>query len=438
MVVTSAGCLERGEVLTSIDSTTEDTTATSPEDATDPTDTTDESPEGATDPPSDASDLPSDGATDLPNEGNTAETDTADSTPNGVFDVAAGTAHSCGILDGSLYCWGENSSGQLGLGDARERTQKAQLTESSNWLAVTAGETHSCALEENGNVHCWGGNDRGQLGQGDRMSRSSPTLVSLPSAATQISGDHNHTCSVLDGGALYCWGENEEGQLGQDDTYPADNDTAADGLEPMRVGEKSWRMVDTGQGHTCAVREDGTLWCWGRNTGGPLGVAEPEQIRYPVQIGSDDDWTRAEAGQHHSCGLRNGQLYCWGRNNGISDDSGAVFGAPAPVQTETPLRIGDFDDWTAITTNTFHGCGLRGSELWCWGRAIEGQLGLSGIDVRTEAERVGSGFQKVAAGRFHSCVLTADNSIQCAGENYDGRLGTGDLERRQEFTRIAE
>ncbi len=374
------------------------------------------------------------GDTDAP----TSSDDVAvDGEPNGVHAVSAGTSHSCAVVDGSLFCWGENASGQLGLGDAELRTSPSRVSTGSSWRTVAAGSTHSCALDDGGSVYCWGGNDRGQLGQGDRQSRSTPVRVELPDRATALSTNFNHTCVLVEGGALICWGENFEGQLGLDDAYPAQDNSAADGLSPQPMGEELWSQVATGQGHTCGVRRDGSLWCWGRNTAGILATDEAEQIRHPVQVGADQDWSQADAGQQHSCGLRTGSLYCWGTNVGVADGSGAVFGSANPEQSTQPVRIGDFDDWSFVSSNTFHGCGLRQDELWCWGRAIEGQLGLEGIEVRMEPEPVAGQIQSVTTGRFHTCVVTEANTIECAGKNESGQLGTGDLERRYALSPIA-
>src|SRR5262249_49813193 len=158
-------------------------------------------------------------------------------------------------------------------------------------------------------------------------------------------------------------------QLGHDPTqsmYPTATrvDTAND-----------WIDVSPGQGHTCAIRVPGTLWCWGRNNNLQLGVGSNAgvEIDQPTQVGSDSDWRLVRAGQRGTCALKGaGELWCWGD----------VFALG--VNVPEPTRVGGDSDWTAIGIDTFHACGLRANSLLCWGRNIEGQLALGDLDPRAD------------------------------------------------------
>jgi alpha-tubulin suppressor-like RCC1 family protein len=101
-----------------------------------------------------------------------------------------------------------------------------------------------------------------------------------------------------------------------------------------------------------------------------------------------------------------------------------------------PTRVSENAGWTQIATRTFHSCGLRSLELWCWGRAIEGQLGTGDLDLRTVPTLIGSGYSQVSTGPFATCVLTTAGAVQCTGANDAGELGTGDLERRSVLSPI--
>jgi alpha-tubulin suppressor-like RCC1 family protein len=285
-------------------------------------------------------------------------------------------------------------------------------------------------------VYCWGANERGQLGQGDRQSRSRPSLVPLPSKTVQLASHFSHVCARTESDVTYCWGDNFEGALGQGDAFPASDARAADGLSPVELpGE--YQHISPGQGHTCGVRTDGSLWCWGRNSRSELAVAEPGQVRSALRIGEESGWQSAYAGQAHSCALREpGTLWCWGENSGSDIQEGSPLGLTSSGPYLAPTQITDSDAWTDFGTNTFHSCGLRGAELWCWGRNIEGQLGTGDIDLRPEPTRIGDGFARVSVGRFHTCALTTSNQVQCSGKNEAGELGSGDLERRREFTTL--
>ena len=363
-----------------------------------------------------------------PDDGNGSETS--------VTDVALGDAHGCAVERTRLFCWGNNSSGELGLGDETARTTPALVA--GAWRAVAAGAHHTCALDDLGRVACWGANERGQLGAGDREARSAPEFVTLPRPATAVTTDFSHTCALLSDASLHCWGKNDEGEMGQDDPFPGDQSTDADALTPVVVSG-TWRAVDVGQGHTCAIRLDGTLWCWGRNTENELGDNDGIQIRVPVQVGADADWLAVDAGQSHTCGLRADRFaYCWGLNNSRSAGNGAPLGIAGVDRVETPTRLDAPSDLAALRTDTFHTCAVdRSSSTFCWGRNIEGQLGLGDQDLRETPELVDTGYRAVAVGRFTTCAVTSAGGLACTGENDDGQLGLGDLVERSVLTSVA-
>jgi alpha-tubulin suppressor-like RCC1 family protein len=352
-----------------------------------------------------------------------------------VSDIALGEEHGCAIATSRLYCWGNNEYGQLGLGDATLRDRPTLVA--GSWRAVAAGTRHTCALDELGRVACFGQNDRGQLGTGDREARSEPTFVELPSRATLVTTDFTHTCALLSDATLHCWGKNDEGELGQDDAYPGDQSLDADALSPVAV-PGSWRAVETGQGHTCAIRLEGTLFCWGRNTEHELGESDQIQVRFPIQVGTDADWLSVDAGQSHTCGLRQDFFgYCWGRNTGFETSEGAPLGIPGATEITSPTRLETTGDFTLLRTDTFHTCAVNhDAELFCWGRGVEGQLGLGDQAFHDVPTFVGSGYAAVAVGRFATCAIAEGGGLLCTGKNDQGQLGTGDTAERAVFTPI--
>jgi hypothetical protein len=352
--------------------------------------------------------------------------------------VALGETHGCAVMNARLYCWGNNEFGQLGVGGMDASNVPLALSVDGSWRGVAAGAFHSCARDELGQVACWGSNDRGQLGTGDRESLDVPTFVELPARARSISTDFSHTCALLVDSTLYCWGKNDEGELGQNDELPGDDPTAYDALLPVAVPGK-FRAVDAGQGHTCAIRLDGALLCWGRNTEHELGEVEGDQIRVPIQVGPDKDWLAVEAGQDHTCGVREDfSAYCWGFNTSFDMDppEGAPLGIAGTAQVNTPTRLeGDF---TLLRSDTFHSCAIdRDARLSCWGRNIEGQLGVKDGDLYETAVFVGNGYLGVAVGRFTTCAIGEDGGIACTGQNGFGQLGVGDNEDHEQLTPVA-
>jgi alpha-tubulin suppressor-like RCC1 family protein len=352
--------------------------------------------------------------------------------------LASGFTHTCALFSGRAACWGENNDGQLGVGDTNRRSVPV-LLKLNELVALTLGQGHSCALDEHGQVFCWGANDRGQLGIGSRDASSVPVLVPLTGRASKVSTGFAHTCVVLTDGSLWCFGQNGEGELGQNDPYPGNGLEAqrtADELSPVQV-PGSYRTVDCGQGHTCGVRTDNSLWCWGRNSGSQLGVVDQIQIRRPVRVGSDADWQTIEAGQQHTCALRTDRsLWCWGENTASSSDEGFPLGVDVE-EAPTPTRVGTKSDWLSASTGSFHTCAVDTSfALFCWGRNVEGQLGLGDTELRRVPSPVGAGFSGVAVGGFHTCALRPDGSILCAGKNDVGQLGSGDFQNADQLALV--
>jgi alpha-tubulin suppressor-like RCC1 family protein len=346
------------------------------------------------------------------------------------FSVAAGYGHACAVVGGVLQCWGGNGRGQLGTGDVESQPAAVRVATASDWVEIVAATESSCARRGGGSVWCWGGNESGQLGVADFVDRTEPTFVSLPASATQIAAKHATGCAILSTGALYCWGENEEGQLGQGDSFPG-----TDAPEPVQVTlDTNWRRVDTGHGHTCAIRNDATLWCWGRNTTGEcgLGAGAPPQLRVPTQV-PGANWVSVSTGQNHTCALKaDGSAHCTGNGE---------FGQLGLGNRDSYLdfqRLGLESDWSALSTNTFASCGIRSQgSLFCWGRNIEGQLGTGDWDDRITPQFVsGEAWSLVSAGRFFNCAARRELSVACSGENIAGQLGVGDLERRNQFTNV--
>jgi len=354
-----------------------------------------------------------------------------------VLALATGDEHGCAIAESGLYCWGANGAGQLGLGDTQDRDRPIRVETELAFVKLAAGTLHTCALTASGEVHCAGDGARGQLGHGSRAAALSPVRVTLDRPVSQLSCNCENCCAIDDAGELWCWGKNEEGELGQSDAPPSAG-RDADQLAPVPVGGARFRAVATGQGHTCALRDDGSLWCWGRNSFHELGPETREQVRTPIQVGSAVDWVAIATGQHHGCAVKSDRsLWCWGRNTAVQTQEGFPLGVDGEVvlaPTRVPLSV----EVALLATDTFHTCIVdRDGGLWCWGRNVEGQLGLSGRELRRVPELIGTGFGAVDPGRFSTCALSLDKAVFCAGNNGKGELGTGDNVQRERLSAIA-
>jgi alpha-tubulin suppressor-like RCC1 family protein len=335
--------------------------------------------------------------------------------------LATAFTHTCSVTGGVLWCWGDNSDGQLGAPAAGPGPQ-APVMVLGTWLAPAVGTRHSCALAVDGGVSCWGANDVGQLGAGDLVPSGEPRAVALPDETVELRTGFEFNCAVLADASLWCWGYNWEGQLGQGDLHPG-----TDRPSPVQVGrDRDWVFVATGQGHGCGIRAPGTLHCWGRNTDGQLGQGAvlPQQHRSPTQVGTDNDWVEVSCGQAHTCARkRDRSLWCWGTM------ASGVLAVGDVNPRLTPARVPVHSDWVSVSANTFHTCGVRQTgEIWCAGRNTEGQLGspdLVDAIPNMLLSDPNSGWVEVRAGRFFTCARRADNSVWCMGDNADLQLGVG-------------
>lgn len=182
------------------------------------------------------------------------------------LQVAAGSHHSCGRRqNNTVFCWGDNSAGQLGTGMPASSPGPVQATGILDAAEVATGSMHSCARHLDGRVSCWGDNSAGQLGTGDMLRRSSRVYVPGINDAIAIAAGAAHTCALRMTGAVLCWGRNTDGQLG--------DGTTANRVAPTSIASLASNVVEIAAGgdHTCARRADHRVLCWGRNNAGQLG-----------------------------------------------------------------------------------------------------------------------------------------------------------------------
>lgn len=232
---------------------------------------------------------------------------------SGINAISAGWGHTCALTNsGGAMCWGANGSGQLGNGwniDSLFPIFPGGLT--SGVSAVSAGGGHTCAVTASGGVKCWGRNDYGQLGDGTTTSRYSPIDVSgLASGISAVTAGDSHTCALTVSGGVKCWGANEFGQLGDGSVTNYSTPVDVSGLT------SDVAAVSAGGGHTCALTTAGGVKCWGKNIYGQLGDETSTSRTTPVDVsGLSSGIIAVSASEKHTCVLStSGGIKCWGYN----------------------------------------------------------------------------------------------------------------------------
>ncbi|MFP2909733.1 RCC1 domain-containing protein, partial [Pyxidicoccus sp. 3LFB2] len=252
-----------------------------------------------------------------------------------VLAVAAGQAHACALhAGGQVTCWGANDRLQLGGGTDTHSTRAVLVAGlPANLTALSAGATHTCATTAAGEAWCWGSNTSGELGDGQSgVGRSSgPVRVEgLPGPVRALTSGGGHTCARVGDGEAACWGSNVTGALG--------DDTALDSVKPVRpvrlpVGI---RQVRAGWAFTCALGPDGGVQCWGQNQSGQLGDGTRLHRAAPVRVtGLDAEAEDVAAGMTSACAvLRDGRVACWGGNAAGQLGDGTQTDRVSPVEVD--------------------------------------------------------------------------------------------------------
>jgi alpha-tubulin suppressor-like RCC1 family protein len=333
--------------------------------------------------------------------------------------------HSCAITSGNeLRCWGNNHRRVLGVDSTWIVASTVPLSVEGldpTILQVSAGRSHSCAVDTHAYAWCWGDNHDGALGNGGNESSDTPVQVSGSIAFEQISAGTDLTCALDTGGKAYCWGFGELGQIGNGQYASTNLPTAVTGLAA------NTRAIAVGGSHACAINDFGGAVCWGFNYYGQLGDGTNTMKNLPATVLWDEsDFVQLSAGSNFTCGLtEDGAVKCWGYNGAGQLGNGTNSNSNVPVDV-----IGMDSGVEAIAAGFAHVCALKGEQIWCWGSNYDGELGdgTYGGYQSTPVQVQGlTGFRLggVAASGGYSCALTEFGRIKCWGSNFDGQLGAG-------------
>lgn len=334
-------------------------------------------------------------------------------------DLSLGDSHSCGLqADGQVFCWGLNTQGQSGNGVTGESAvgDPRLVIGGVLFSSISAGGSHTCGISKGGITMCWGNNVGGQLGVANSsIARFEPTPVSGGHTFIQVSAStFAHTCGLKANGEVWCWGFNENGQLG--------TGNLTNSIAPVQVGGGiKFTRISAGGAHTCGIAADSSAYCWGRNDRGQIGDGTNDQRLIPTKVATTTKFIRLALGLAHTCALAdNGHPYCWGDNvvGAVGDGTTTARSSPSLVTGVT---------FVDIVAGERHNCGIDDSGgVRCWGFNNAGPLGDGTTDMRTEPVPLFTAvvFKKIAAGAYHTCGISTADVTYCWGDNYAFQLGS--------------
>lgn len=321
--------------------------------------------------------------------------------------------------DGTLWGWGRNFSGELG--DSPDPVAiPVQIGTDDDWSAVSSGNGHNMALKTDGTLWAWGRNDSGQVGNGiiTIFPNPAPVQIGTDSDWAFICAGHVHSTAIKNNGTLWTWGANNTGQLGIGTIDTGIPQT----IIPAQVGtDTDWKFIDASWTQNVALKTDGSLWEWGVNAYLPMSNGSVTPVLNPIQIGTATDWAQAAVGGFAISAIKeDGTLWSWGFNF-----SGGV-GVGNNTNIMEPQQIGS-DKWKSVVRgmNYFAGAIKEDGTLWTWGYNYYGAVGNGATDNATAPVQIASdvAWKSYQGAGDYSVALKEDGSLLVWGYNWYDELG---------------
>jgi len=274
-------------------------------------------------------------------------------------------------VDGTLWAWGFNSYGQLGLGTTSYYSSPKQVGALTNWKIISSGSGIGIAVKTDGTLWSWGNNAFGQLGLGNRTYYSSPKQVGALTNWASVSASV-HVLAVKTDGTLWAWGKNQYGQLGFGNlTYyssPKQVGALTNWASVCATGGYSYQVL---YGCSFAIKTDGTLWTWGA-TG---NFNQTSNYSSPKQVGSSTNWKSVVSSAFVALAIKtDGTLWAWG-----SASNGELGQGVTSVTSSSPIQVGALTNWLMAAAGSYCSFAIKtDGTLWSWGKNQNFQLGNQG------------------------------------------------------------
>ena len=338
--------------------------------------------------------------------------------------LVAGTSHSLAIDTlGGLWTWGKNNIGQLGDGTTIDKISPVKIG-SSSWGGVgTAGNT-SIAVSTTGTLFAWGDNSGYQVGDGTTINRSSPVQISTgyynaPAynswVAISTRLEVSNSMAIRADRTLWSWGTNNVGQRGDSTTVSRSS--------PVQIGNSSWSTIAVTESTCAAIDINGRLFTWGLGTSGQLGDGTAANKSSPVQIGTSS-WSKVSIGTHALAIASNGTLWAWGLG------TSGQLGDGTTITKSSPVQIGA-GSWTAVAAGILTGAFSAAiditGKLFAWGLGTVGQIGDGTTISKSSPVQIGTGisFTIVTVGGTYAVAISTTGALYLWGLGTSGQLGDG-------------
>ena len=333
------------------------------------------------------------------------------------------------IVTPELWVWGEGGYGRLGTSNSTTRsTPVTTSTGGTNWKQVSSGPTHTGAIKTDGTLWMWGAKNDGRLGINDGGGGAQNIPVTTFAGGTtwkQVSAGNQHTAAIKTDGTLWIWGDGDFGKLGTNDTTPKRTIPAT-----TFVGGTDWKQVSCSpSNNTAAIKTDGTLWVWGRGINGVLGINNTDDRSIPVTtFAGGTTWKQVSAGNQHTAAIKtDGTLWIWGRNSDSTD--GGNLGTNDNTNRNTPVTtFSGGTNWKSVSTGNLFTVAIKtDGTLWTWGRGTDGKLGINAV-ANSRSTPVttfvgGTNWKLVSCTDSHISAIKTDGSLWTWGLGTSGQLG---------------
>jgi alpha-tubulin suppressor-like RCC1 family protein len=276
----------------------------------------------------------------------------------------------CGIRDGgSLWCWGSNLGGRVGVGSADDKAsydEPKRVLADTQFRSVDVGNHAVCAVSSDDQLWCWGSNLYGSVGDGTNTDASSPVQVGADTAWDSVSSGKTITCALDTDHNEWCWGGAEKGQRENAKPNPripgerkdtsltwsaidvsghylcgldTETNLRCDFDDEIGLGVNTWQSFGYGGSSLCAINEVRTLFCVGGNDNGSLGTANFRDSSIMIKVAGPDQWVAVSVGEGENCGIdRDGAAWCWGAtaNKSGQDDAVGLIDPSVPMKIVLP------------------------------------------------------------------------------------------------------